>query len=213
MVLKRALWPLAAMSHHLIGLGFATREVGRMMRQYWVTGERFLDVGCGSMELYRYVPGDHWYNGLDLSYSEFQLRRMRKRPRLNIALASATAIPLEDNCVSMVAATEVLEHIPAVDDALAEIRRVLKPQGKLLCSIPNNYYHKYQVTGENPDHVNKWTFDEFEKLALGFGFSVLERRRMGYWIPLKYSYPVFLPLEHPQEYYCAAFIFAFELKK
>ena len=45
---------------------------------------------------------------------------------------SAEAIPLEDNCIDTVATTCTLCTIPAVNHALGEIRRVLRPSGRLL---------------------------------------------------------------------------------
>ena len=46
--------------------------------------------------------------------------------------ASAEAIPLEDHCVDTVVTTWTMCSIPHADTALAEIRRVLRPGGKLL---------------------------------------------------------------------------------
>lgn len=46
-------------------------------------------------------------------------------------------LPYEDNFFDIVVAGEIIEHIFDTDFFLAEIRRVLKPEGKLLISTPN----------------------------------------------------------------------------
>jgi SAM-dependent methyltransferase len=50
--------------------------------------------------------------------------------------ASLTAIPLQDRSVDLAVCTEVLEHVPDDDRAVAELRRVLTPQGALVLSVP-----------------------------------------------------------------------------
>jgi len=221
MELKRALWPLQVICNHLFGSGFISRGVGRLIRKYYENCGAFLEVGCGSMELRRYLPRGHWYNAIDLAYSEFQLNRALSSKFVNLAMASATDIPLADGSVTMVVATEVFEHIPPIEDAVREIRRVMQGGGKLICSIPNNFYHKYQVLGENTDHVNKWTFRGFPEFMARFGFDVLESRRIGYWVPLSHWLPIarhvsllrelYLPFTPKAEYYTSNFLYVFEL--
>ena len=46
--------------------------------------------------------------------------------------ASAESIPLDDNCADTVMMTYSMCSIPGVQEALEEIRRVLKPGGKLI---------------------------------------------------------------------------------
>jgi SAM-dependent methyltransferase len=52
-------------------------------------------------------------------------------------VGDARGIPFSDASVDVVLATQVLEHIPDPIAVLAEIRRVLKPDGKLLLSVPS----------------------------------------------------------------------------
>jgi SAM-dependent methyltransferase len=221
LALKRALRPLQVVFNHLFGSGFICRGVGRLIQKYFEDCGAFLEVGCGSIELRRYLPRGHWYNAIDLAYSEFQLRRALSSEFVNLAMASATDIPLADGSVTVVVATEVFEHIPPIEDAVREIRRIMQARGKLICSIPNNFYHKYQVLGENTDHVNKWTFRGFPEFMSRFGFDLLESRRVGYWVPLSYWLPIarhvnllrdlYLPITPKAEYYTSNFLYVFEL--
>src|SRR5919108_50247 len=59
-------------------------------------------------------------------------RRCEPWPWIVIAEGSATVIPAPDETIDIAASTQVLEYVPDVDAALAEIRRVLRPGGRLL---------------------------------------------------------------------------------
>jgi SAM-dependent methyltransferase len=52
-------------------------------------------------------------------------------------VGDARAMPLSDSCVDVVLITQVLEHVPDPVAVIAEIRRVLKPGGTLLLSVPS----------------------------------------------------------------------------
>lgn len=50
--------------------------------------------------------------------------------------ADIVALPFRDGVFDAVKASEVLEHVPAVLQALAECRRVLRPGGHLVITVP-----------------------------------------------------------------------------
>ncbi|MEQ8514957.1 MAG: class I SAM-dependent methyltransferase, partial [Chromatocurvus sp.] len=54
--------------------------------------------------------------------------------------ASATALPLADASLGSVAANCVLEHVPRLGTALAEIHRVLRPGGRLVFGVPSHHF-------------------------------------------------------------------------
>ncbi|MDX2474715.1 MAG: methyltransferase domain-containing protein [Candidatus Krumholzibacteria bacterium] len=49
-------------------------------------------------------------------------------------------IPLPDGAADVVTSFTVLEHVPDEQAALAEMRRMLKPGGRLLLSVPNRWW-------------------------------------------------------------------------
>ncbi|WP_299557268.1 class I SAM-dependent methyltransferase [uncultured Mycolicibacterium sp.] len=111
-------------------------------------GTKVIDVGCGlgrhSFEAYRrgadVVAFDQ--NADDLNQVDTILRAMAEQGE---APASATAevvkgdaldMPYPDATFDVVIASEILEHIPEDDRAIAELVRVLKPGGKLAVTVP-----------------------------------------------------------------------------
>ena len=165
--------------------GFIEREVNCLLGRYYARGQAFLEVGCGDMSINRFLPRDAWYNAFDLSLSERNLERLfAARERANVAMASAKQIPLDSGAVDCLVSSECLEHIPGVDEAVREMRRICRTGAKAIITIPNNFGKKYQVKGPHPEHVNDWTFDGFCELMAACGFRKLEGYMKGYWLPL-----------------------------
>ncbi len=68
--------------------------------------------------------------------------------------------PINDKSFNSVWAGEIFEHIPEEElpEVFNEIHRVLKPEGRLIFSVPSGYHH------DDPLHLNHWSFDSFRKL-------------------------------------------------
>jgi SAM-dependent methyltransferase len=103
----------------------------RRVRQFLQTKRNLeiLDVGCGEgvlVDEYRRLGYD--ITGLDLNFS-----------RSGIVRGSVLQIPFVDDSVDVILCLDVLEHLNLLDQpsAIAEIRRVLKPGGVFLVTIPN----------------------------------------------------------------------------
>lgn len=101
-------------------------------------GETVLDAGCGPgffcAELLDEVgPAGH-VDGTDLSPQMLALaeRRCAGRDNATFREADVTALPFEDASVDAAICVQVLEYVPEVDRALAELRRVLRPGGRLV---------------------------------------------------------------------------------
>jgi SAM-dependent methyltransferase len=94
---------------------------------------RVLDVGCGGMALERSVAGklDAGFTACDLAAPEQIL------DTAFFVAADAAALPYGNCIYDAVVCSEVLEHLHDPAAALAEIRRVLKPGGHALITVPN----------------------------------------------------------------------------
>jgi ubiquinone/menaquinone biosynthesis C-methylase UbiE len=104
-------------------------------------GESVLDVGCGTGSLAlvsaRQVAPTGRVRGVDPSPEMIaRARHKAKRQKLEVDfdVAWAQALPFPDGSFDVVLSTVMLHHIPraAREDALREIRRVLKPAGRLV---------------------------------------------------------------------------------
>ena len=84
---------------------------------------------------------------------------------------------IKDETYDMVIFTEVIEHLTEeqVKKTLSEIKRVLKPNGRIALSTPNIVIRK--EVGKylaNPFHIKEYTNDEIKELLLSYGFKIVK---------------------------------------
>jgi arsenite methyltransferase len=101
-------------------------------------GEHVLDVGCGPgfyvKELLDQVGVDGSVTGVDVSRAMLAVAAQRVEEHENIAFyeAEATTLPVPDGAFDAALSVQVLEYVPDVAAALAEIHRVLRPGGRIV---------------------------------------------------------------------------------
>lgn len=92
-------------------------------------GSRVVDVGAGEGALVeRYRSQGHDIVGVDSAYDSDHVRQ-----------ADLRKLPFENGSFDVALCLDVLEHVQLLDQpgALAEIARVLKPNGRFFMSVPN----------------------------------------------------------------------------
>jgi ubiquinone/menaquinone biosynthesis C-methylase UbiE len=105
-----------------------------LVRRYG-TGRDVLEAGCGTgLLLAEAARVARSAVGLDLSKSMLGLAQHRG---LAVVQGSLTALPLPDKSVDLVYSVKVLAHVPPIREALAELARVVRPEGHLLLEFYN----------------------------------------------------------------------------
>ena len=127
--------------NHLLSAGVDRRWRRRAIRSLQLTGgERILDLCTGTGDLAiaavsarpaaaRVVGVD--FSGAMLRVGEGKLRRDRLDSRVSMVQGDATRIPLADASVDAVTIGFGIRNVERMDLACAELRRVLKPGGRL----------------------------------------------------------------------------------
>jgi SAM-dependent methyltransferase len=116
----------------------------RLERLGLAPGMRVLDLGCGEG---RHVHGVHCLGGVDvvgLDLDEPSLAKAREGLAMlppssgstTLLKGDAFNLPFEDAAFDVVICSEVLEHLHDYPRALAQIRRVLKPGGRFVATVP-----------------------------------------------------------------------------
>jgi arsenite methyltransferase len=101
-------------------------------------GERILDVGCGPgfyvAELLEAVGPQGSVVGVDVSAPMLAIVAHRTKTCKNVAFheADATSLPVESEGFDAALSVQVLEYVPDLPTALAEIHRSLRPGGRVV---------------------------------------------------------------------------------
>jgi SAM-dependent methyltransferase len=94
-----------------------------------------LDVGAGFGEFGSAFFDEPADVGLDISRRDLDICRETGVYR-NLVQADACVLPFADGAFNTVMSVSVLEHIPGVDPFFGEAFRVLRPEGRLVFSVP-----------------------------------------------------------------------------
>jgi SAM-dependent methyltransferase len=169
------------------------QQVGRWAREY-VTGKIVLEIACGQGHHLRY-GANRYANYVGLDIHAVYLQNLRKRfPDTSAIRADAFVLPFRDGSVDCVLSVYCFEHFRELPKCLREIRRVLKPGGKLLVGLPAEggllYELGRQLTskrymerkyGINYDVIVRWEHWNTFKEVVGMvrsQFDILESRFM-----------------------------------
>jgi len=132
-----------------------------------VAGRRILDAGCGSGPFSAALRDrGAVVTGLDSSARMLELARLRLGPSADLRLADlGNPLPFGDGAFDDVVAALVLHYLQEWTAPLAELRRVLKPGGRLIVAVDHpfavNIMHR--EAGRKPDyfatynHTAEWT--------------------------------------------------------
>ncbi|MBD2089460.1 class I SAM-dependent methyltransferase [Microcoleus sp. FACHB-1515] len=101
--------------------------------------QAILEVGGGPSGLTAMLYPQAHITNLDLN-PEYAAAPCNQQPQVKFVCGDATALPFGDRSFDAVTMFDVLEHIPDHHQAIAEVKRVLKPGGFLLVSTPNEHW-------------------------------------------------------------------------
>ena len=145
---------------------------------------KILDIGCGGGILLGKIgivsDKETKFFGIDISLKLSQIAK-ENNPHAEIIKGDAENLPYTDNTFDIVLMTEALEHMLDYKKAILEARRVLKPKGIFIVTVPNrdwlqyDFYkpfidrHEYQPV---QDHY--FRFKEITDLLNNNGFKILK---------------------------------------
>jgi SAM-dependent methyltransferase len=118
-------------------------------------GARLLDAGCGSGRMLDELARYGRVTGVDLSSEAVASARARGH---EVVRAAIEAMPFDEGTFDLVSCLDVIEHTPDDLATLAELRRVTRPGGLLVATVPayqalwswhdevNRHYRRYDAT-------------------------------------------------------------------
>lgn len=179
------------------------------------SGEKILEVGCGlGTDLAEFAKHGALANGVDLGQEQVDLTqlnfKLRNLPYESLQAADAENLPFEDNTFDLVYSFGVLHHTPNTEKAIAEVRRILKPDGQAIimlyargwkhyikrclihglllgkffkygCNWQKVYNDVSEVHGSSPK-TGVYTRGQVKKMFSDFSYANVYKRRLGEFI-------------------------------
>jgi len=134
-----------------------------------------LDVGCGTGANLELLSEFGKASGVDVSAEAVAFCDARGLE--NVKQAVAEALPFEDGSFELVTSLDVIEHLDDDVAGLKEMRRVLRPDGRVLLVVPA-FMFLWGVQDDVSNHRRRYTLSQLRKAVLKAGFEI---ERASYW--------------------------------
>jgi len=166
--------PMRDLYHKKI-IGFPSRlRIKKILKEIGnLKGKKVLDIGCEEGYISLRILSQNPEELYSIDICEKALESFRKKistintnSKVIIEKGFLQKIPFKSNFFDFVICTEVIEHTPYLEEGLKEIHRVLKPNGILILTFPNEklrrlVYPFIKPFGVNVDVVEKATIFEY----------------------------------------------------
>ncbi|HEV8203501.1 MAG TPA: methyltransferase domain-containing protein [Pyrinomonadaceae bacterium] len=130
---------------------------------------RILDVGCGTganlLMLAEYGDAE----GVDIS--EDALAFCRERGLDKVRLGAGEQLPYDDGTFDLVTALDVVEHMDDDLAGLREMRRVLRPGGRVLLFVPT-FMFLWGLQDDVSNHRRRYRLPELRRVLEQAGFEI-----------------------------------------
>lgn len=166
-------------------------EHGRFRR-----GERLLEIGCGTglfTELIRRATGATIV-GTDISPELIEEAR-RRLPEVTFQVDNALHLSFPDGAFDAVYGSSILHHLE-IDPALGEIRRVLRPGGRMVFAEPNMMNPQIFMQ-KNVPLIKRWLGDTPHETAFVRWSIAARLRRAGFTGVCVFPFDFLHPLTPP----------------
>lgn len=154
-------------------------------------GERLLDVGAA----YGFTSSEAMRAGWRVAAVEISREAAARAAGIlgrRIVAGSALALPFESGAFSVATLWDVLEHLPDPHRAASELRRVLRPGGRLalttgdvgsaVARLSGRRWHLYTL----PEHLFFYSRESLRRLLAAHGFRVERMAAEASWYPAGY---------------------------
>jgi SAM-dependent methyltransferase len=151
-------------------------------------GLRVLDLGCRTGALTQHYAAGNEVTGVDVDRAALE----QAVERLGIETVWADVeegLPFEDETFDVIVAGELMEHLADPAAAVANIRRVLRPGGRFVGSVPNAFRLKSRLrflVGRHPEtdatHLQLFTPEALRLLLAASFDDVVIRFAVGRYV-------------------------------
>lgn len=159
---------------HREGFAILEKERGLLFKRLVGTGKKVLDLGCRDGIITKYFIEGNEVIGADID--SVALRHVNQSLGIKTLHLDVQQEdwPIPELYFDVVVAGELLEHVYFPADLLRKIKKVLKPGGVMVGSVPNAFALKNRIKYlyaikrgtplEDPMHINQFSLKELRKI-------------------------------------------------
>jgi len=137
-----------------------------------------LDVGCGAGQFLDFARRRGWtkLSGVELSLQAAS--RAREVPGAAIYMGDLLELALPSESFAGITMWDVIEHLPDPRAMIREARRLLRPGGVLVISVPNRHglamriFRRHSIVVSPPEHLTYFSRAAIRKLLESEGFAI-----------------------------------------
>jgi 2-polyprenyl-3-methyl-5-hydroxy-6-metoxy-1,4-benzoquinol methylase len=151
------------------------RKIKFMLNDFGAYNLQGVDIGSAEGQLLSLLIAGGEIDkicSIELEFEKIQSSILQNK-NIQFVQADAQCLCCKDNSFDFVMATEILEHLPEPEKALAEIYRIAKPNAPIVISVPfEPFFHygnlirgkHFSRGGKTPSHLHFWHKKEFSNL-------------------------------------------------
>ena len=144
-----------------------------------------LDVGCNTGMLGKVLCHQDILDGIDINSIALKKARSYYRHLYKIDLSKHLALNIKFK-YDYIIFSDILEHLPRPDLLLLQVKKLLKPHGRIICSLPNIarfeirlnlLFGHFDYTNSgilNQDHLRFFNQHSGKQLFLDTGYRILK---------------------------------------
>ncbi|WP_417558393.1 class I SAM-dependent methyltransferase [Mesoflavibacter zeaxanthinifaciens] len=148
-------------AYHLVRR-FSLKQKLKLINGFKTETKTLLDVGCGTGDFLKTAKENNWIvSGVE---PNADARTIANHKTDNSVFDIHQLNNFETNSFDVITLWHVLEHLPDLEHQISILKKLLKPNGRLVVAVPNyksfdaNYYNQFWAAYDVPRHL--WHFDQ-----------------------------------------------------
>lgn len=143
-----------------LDIAHSQKHYARTLNSLVAPGDRWLDIGCGRQILPPWAMHPDEQSalaarascliGMDFDPSILEHPLLQER-----VIGNGECLPFDGQTFDLLTANMVVEHLANPEQVLREVKRVLKPGGRLLFHTPNYNYYLVRLAALTPDFLKR----------------------------------------------------------
>lgn len=146
---------------------------------------KILDIGCGTGDVLKYFSEKNWdIFGIEPDEGARKTAQTKTKGEIEDEQALST---IPDESFDVITMWHVLEHVHNLDERMKTIRRLLKPDGIFVFSVPMHeswdaeHYGEFWAAYDVPRHLSHFSQKTASLLSQRYGFEIFKT------IPMKFD--------------------------